>query len=992
MVLHNKSLFKSNKAQVTLFIIIAVVILVIFSVFMIILSGLGSKKIDTGRTAIIETDASYGEFNSFFEACLANALDDGIYLLGRQGGFIFKDQQGSLLDFDIETEELDGSNVTVVTEFNFPSYMLPSPGYPCLNQNADGWPLNLRGNTCIGNFNHAMLNINALSFGSYKKYAPLRDVEVSLCKNELFFNHTQYDSAISQWSDEYLQSICKPSPFTAKRKYSIESQLTSFIESQLEDCYLESLNFFNESDVKVTDRGDFNISLSFTDTSTLASVVFPITLDFLKSDAVAEEMSFFAKSDVRLKVIYSLLYGGNILLKNVNKNLFVYNEDGIIDHDINNLTYDVESDSSELMNQFGIFNVTISRIHDNEGSLIQVIDHLSLSKGQPFIYNIRTENRPPALDSYHGAGMNEYEAYAFVGDDLFFSPVAYDPDDEGKEGAELLYDYEILDDDWRWRQDFLMNNSLYLNGLDENSLCIHPKYGMTRNRCSYLKLNESDVGIHRLKIIVTDSFGAQDSEIIDIFIDQEPNLTFKISHIYDTLPLSFTAGGKLRYIVSKEDPFILNATGSVPSGIPGVSTIWLSWEDRYNTNMDIEPNTVENYFESNYPYKFSFNSPIIVHPGYYNYTEYNILEEYIKKSKTFTDNVVSSNLDNDAVKNYMSQLHHYIVIFNQSQKQGYPLSLTNRYSSIELSYFKDGVLEQATSRDIYGADCIPYRSDVPSYPYNSLISNKENRSLNGYFSNHTCCAGDINNPLTWNIKSSGECYNSFEIGKYSDFMQEDSTNISNNLFTSLDDDYDVFNVNYYSGGVLEPQDDLVDRYIRELKGECAGSRGNVCNPTSFKIMKIPYCGQRNPSGDFNFNYTVEDTFVYMSNPESQGYAETDLCVCKDVSGTVILNRTKTGEKELYCCSDDEGVPASLSDKPCVLQQCLQYDASTDPGWSAKKVWQTPFYDPRKPDPYCYCSYSDPVVDTNDPAVRNKYCCSSDGLGFSLKDTVADCQS
>jgi uncharacterized protein YpmB len=83
-----------KKAQITIFIIIGIVILVI-AISLIYFSGHIKEKeaeAETIKTQKIPSDLE--PLVNYIEACIEDAAKDGIFLLGKQGGAIYKWEMG----------------------------------------------------------------------------------------------------------------------------------------------------------------------------------------------------------------------------------------------------------------------------------------------------------------------------------------------------------------------------------------------------------------------------------------------------------------------------------------------------------------------------------------------------------------------------------------------------------------------------------------------------------------------------------------------------------------------------------------------------------------------------------------------------------------------------------------------------------------------------------------------------------------------------------
>jgi hypothetical protein len=96
---YRKIKIRMKKAQITIFIIIGIVILVI-AISLIYFSGHIKEKeaeAETIKTQKIPSDLE--PLVNYIEACIEDAAKDGIFLLGKQGGAIYKEQGGKTIDY-----------------------------------------------------------------------------------------------------------------------------------------------------------------------------------------------------------------------------------------------------------------------------------------------------------------------------------------------------------------------------------------------------------------------------------------------------------------------------------------------------------------------------------------------------------------------------------------------------------------------------------------------------------------------------------------------------------------------------------------------------------------------------------------------------------------------------------------------------------------------------------------------------------------------------
>lgn len=165
-----------RKAQITLFIILGIIILIIFWFTYQFVSSSTQQRMQTQVERAVKDIISFPALKFTIEGCLKDALEDGLILIGNQGGYIFPGQPGSIIPWALTTT---GENTTYLI-LNSSSFQ--TPAYPCLS------------------------------------YAE----EPDFCRFRL--NDTpSFSRAILQW-------LYKPSP------YSIQEQLEQYIANRTVDC------------------------------------------------------------------------------------------------------------------------------------------------------------------------------------------------------------------------------------------------------------------------------------------------------------------------------------------------------------------------------------------------------------------------------------------------------------------------------------------------------------------------------------------------------------------------------------------------------------------------------------------------------------------------------------------------------------------------------------------------------------------------------------
>ena len=127
-----------SKSQVTMLMIVGLVLFIVISLVLYLSKSAvkkqGQQNIKKTHESAIETQP----IKEFVVKCLDKLAKDAIVLLGRQGGYIYTSQGGTLIDYQ-ETDEgiffvkHDGMNVAyniLPPKFAIPPYSSDVPDYP----------------------------------------------------------------------------------------------------------------------------------------------------------------------------------------------------------------------------------------------------------------------------------------------------------------------------------------------------------------------------------------------------------------------------------------------------------------------------------------------------------------------------------------------------------------------------------------------------------------------------------------------------------------------------------------------------------------------------------------------------------------------------------------------------------------------------------------------------------------------------------------------
>ncbi|MFC1801136.1 hypothetical protein ACFLZB_01635 [Nanoarchaeota archaeon] len=126
----NLAFYKNKGGQITMFILLGIVVLIIFVfLFYLISSGI-SQRLETQRQQTIITALEASSIDYLTGECAVDALKSGLILIGQQGGWIYEEQGGFDTPF---LTNFNGSNISYDVSYNEqdPKGVNLAPVYPC---------------------------------------------------------------------------------------------------------------------------------------------------------------------------------------------------------------------------------------------------------------------------------------------------------------------------------------------------------------------------------------------------------------------------------------------------------------------------------------------------------------------------------------------------------------------------------------------------------------------------------------------------------------------------------------------------------------------------------------------------------------------------------------------------------------------------------------------------------------------------------------------
>ncbi len=469
------------KSQITLFLLMGMVMVIVFGFLFYTSYTLTKTKMDKMSEKIVTDLLETTALKYYVTTCLEDSTRKGLKILGQQGGF-FYENQGSIIDWyipyiDYEDDEGKTSKVSyhiyhsISGKIKERSLLIADPPYyPCFLSGNPDWV----GHTCYLNYDHLQ---KMYRFGTTSE--PEKNINPDLCKEDISI--AGYSCSCSNAQN------CK---------YSVQSQLEAFIENKTAECVdFSSFEGYNITMEKI------KANITFGKNDVNVKIAFPITIRIKGYQPVVRVLDFYANEPVRFKNVFD-----------VAKN--------IIKEEINDVEFRVEEDSLQFTNAYPGISVEKDDFLPNT-TIIKIIDSNSKIDGENYVFMFARENRHPALDYFKKNPYRDYDMYIIAGKEIEFSPIGYDPDEDN-----LIYDYN------GWNSDLLKNSDPYQKG--DN--CINPiTGGIDIKRCASYTTSDDDIGEREVVITTTDVRGYSDWQTVRILVDDIPIVVADLNNFYSDI-------------------------------------------------------------------------------------------------------------------------------------------------------------------------------------------------------------------------------------------------------------------------------------------------------------------------------------------------------------------------------------------------------------------------------------------------------------------------
>jgi hypothetical protein len=577
-----------KKAQITLFVILGLVILIIFVALFWIKSYVSEEKFLEEKEEVEGLFSKQGKYYGYVSSCVQQSAKSALVLAGTQGGVIYETQAPG-------TKKYRGPS-----DYSYGQYILPFP-YDDVYSLSDE-------DEYVYEVSYAIfrpdLSLGLEAHPSVPEY-PFGNQLLVSDPIEQGPMYAMYVNPFGNILTNPLDPLCdyhgENQPGKEGAKYTCETydsrretdtdSIQEYLEAYIAYNTKECVNFDSMPEIANSsiEKGNVTASVIFTQDSVHVSVNFPINLKRGDESNTISMQSYETSLSVRFKKIHELFTR-------------------LVDREINDIFFDIQRDADQLgdckefvdagvnvpcfregMEIYKIVDVCPEELCNSfDGSfypgryddVIIIEDSLSKIDGLPFMFFIAIQNRVPALDYIHEIPDDSYGTdYDYVvnaGDEIVIDPFGYDPDEDFHltEGyMEGTYTYAHWKEDWDDIYDAVQCASAasyedLIACRDYNNNPADPRFStsveyLDDSRSASLITDEFDIGPHELLLELCDNEGRCDRQVIDVLVLKDPYLVGYNS--YEDVDDIY---------VSVEDPYFIQDFSTIFGGIFAQSYAW----------------------------------------------------------------------------------------------------------------------------------------------------------------------------------------------------------------------------------------------------------------------------------------------------------------------------------------------------------------------------------------------------------------------------------
>jgi len=386
-----------KKAQITFYIILGMIILMAFA-FLLYLYTSTQDSIQKETTSIQKTQLNSFSTKRYAQTCIEDSFGDALSVLLSQGGYIYSDQQGSILGCTAETctdlnalfydgKQISYNEIMNSVDIKEINQLSQSPNYPCVKEDVN----------CKFLFD---INRPCSYDESQKCPIPL---------NPLLMN-------------SFMTNIVGDQSWT--------TQIENYVNFKTNECLK-----FDESEwlPYEVNKGIISSQLILGANDVNLKVKVPLEIS---SKQQTSQKEFFSQDHdlnypVRLKSLYEFIKA-------------------LIYADSSNPNFRIDEDYINLPQYLQGLNVQVLRSVKNNEDIVVVSDAKSILNSNSISYKFARHNIPPVLNYFSINPSNNYDIEIQWNQDLILNPEAFDANEDN-----IIYTYS------GWASDRFMSSSLY---------------------------------------------------------------------------------------------------------------------------------------------------------------------------------------------------------------------------------------------------------------------------------------------------------------------------------------------------------------------------------------------------------------------------------------------------------------------------------------------------------------------------------------------------
>ena len=707
-----------KRGQITLFIILGVLTLVVFLVLMQVSSQIKKANLDKEKASVYQKVFEKEGFRLFIEDCIEDELQGGLELIGKQGR-IWKGQPGGTMEFidGINGKEIPGENdgkvAYGITKNNYADFGHPEEAYPC-KSNLDQEP-----HFCKYTYPNTNLNFGKrtiLTLGTIQKdLGNYLVTKVMECVHEFKgedipenfeFEDEDFEIEVSFSSEGIGVDLFYPINFEVEGEEIFAlSEFSTFHPTKFVNFLEATVIQPRRHDVTYVDFSYNAEQLNDPDNRFFYGRVNDISSEDPPGNKIVECQQYSPSPDDKKYYVCDKSISSHSGLQ--------FNLDIIeIDPDTGDELYTFTSTDDELFRFIrqdrppALDYISRSECTD-ESDPDKQYDYLVIKEG---------ENDDPILEKYY---------------EIDIKPNATDPDEEDI----LRYDYEF-------ENYFLPSVSESGEKISESSQPPPRLYFNSE------KIEDIEEGIHKIKVKAIGQHDKEDSQTVRVLIDRPATTKLEVKLPYTQIDHKM---GPDTYAISREDPFFLNVVWPKESELNGLDQEikLIYYQDRTNDYPTSE--------------KLSSDPPFYSNDGCYSFPKGEQSNPDCQNPQILNDYLIEGIIPNspDFLK------------FDQST----PLDKRHKLSlNFETQYCENVDVGSSTHFDFAVKECIPYIDTNHPIPYmyeepsttleESKLYQKDSNGnvdsdLSPFLASHNCCKGG--NPQSWKLEKNKKVCFSDEI-------------------------------------------------------------------------------------------------------------------------------------------------------------------------------------------------------------------------------------